>query len=241
MDAPSPPAHTPESERASSVDLKPDMQDPNGENQEENPRASALLEELIDAFPEEHVTVGELLQRLERRAFGLLLLLLALPNCIPNIPGLSTIFGVMLVAPAVQLILGRGELWLPKRVRAWRISRDALRMAIKGALPVLRRLEHYVEPRWTWFARRPFSQFLGLQTLILALVLILPIPLGNWPPGITVAATAIALLQRDGRLALMSVPMAIVSVGVAWAGVRIGFAAMRELGEMIQGAAAALF
>lgn len=208
---------------------------------EENPRASSLLEELIDAFPEEYVTVGELMHRLERRAFGLLLLLLALPNCIPNIPGLSTIFGVMLLAPAVQLIIGRGELWLPRRVRAWRISRDALRMAIKGALPVLRRLEHYVEPRWTWFARRPFSQLLGLQTLVMALVLILPIPLGNWPPGMTVAATALALLQRDGRLALLSVPMAILSIGIAWAGVRIGFAALRELGEMLHGAFFTLF
>lgn len=203
--------------------------------------ASVALADLLEAFPEEQVTVGEILSRLEGQAFGLLLLLLALPNCIPNIPGLSTIFGVMMIAPAVQLILGRGELWLPRRVRSWTIPRDALRMAIKGALPVLSRIERYVAPRWTMLVSAPFTQLLGLQTLLLALVLILPIPLGNWPPGMTVAATALALLQRDGRLALLSVPMAFLSVGVAWAGVRIGFAALRELGQMLHGAWFAVF
>jgi hypothetical protein len=201
--------------------------------QPEQPKASELLEELLGAFPEEKVSVGAIIARLDRRAFGLLLLLLALPNCIPNIPGLSTVFGVMMIAPAVQLVLGSNGLWLPKRVMSWSIPRDALRMAINGALPFLRRIEKLVEPRWTIFVRPPFTQFLGLQTLALAFVLILPIPLGNWPPGITVAATALALLQRDGRLALLSFPMAIVSVVVASAGVRIGFVALRELGEIL--------
>jgi hypothetical protein len=205
------------------------------------PPASELLQDLMDAFPEEQVTVGDILKRLEGQAFGLLLLVLALPNCIPNIPGLSTIFGVMMVAPAIQLILGRGDLWLPGRVRRWSISRHALHMAIKGSLPILKRIERFVGPRWTFLVKPPFTQLLGLQTLFLAFVLILPIPLGNWMPGITVAATALALLQRDGRLVLLSVPLMLASVLFAWAGIRIGLVALREIGEMLQGAFGAIF
>jgi hypothetical protein len=189
---------------------------------------------LQDAFPYEQVTVGDLLAKLERRAFGLLLLILALPMCIPNIPGISTIFGVLMVAPAVQMVLGRRDLWLPRRVRAWSFSRDALQSAIKRAIPILQRIENYVAPHWTWLVRPPFTILLGLQALLMALVLILPIPFGNWPPGMTVAAMAVALLQRDGRLAVLSVPMAAISVGIAWAGMRIGFVALRELGEIVQ-------
>jgi hypothetical protein len=198
--------------------------------------ASVLLVNLMDAFPEERVTVGEVMERLEGQAFGLLLLVLALPNCIPNIPGLSTIFGVMMLAPSIQLILGRDALWLPERVRRWSFSRDALHSAIKGALPILKRIERYVAPHWSFLTMPPFTQLLGLQTLFLALVLILPIPLGNWLPGVTVAATALALLQRDGRLVLLSVPLTIISTVFAWAGIRIGIVALRELGEMLQGA-----
>ncbi len=200
------------------------------------PPASVLLVDLMDAFPDERVTVGDILKRLEGQAFGLLLLVLALPNCIPNIPGLSTIFGVMMLAPAIQLILGRGDLWLPERVRKWSFSRDALHSAIKGSLPILKRIERYVAPHLTFLTRPPFTQLLGLQTLYLAIVLILPIPLGNWLPGITVAATALALLQRDGRLVLLSVPLTIISTVFAWAGIRIGIVALREIGEMLRGA-----
>ena len=208
---------------------------------EEPATASALLAELLEAFPEERVTVGDIIERMEGQAFGLLLLLLALPNCIPNIPGLSTIFGVLMVAPAVQLIFGQDSVWLPRRVRNWSISRDALRMAIKGSLPILKRIERYVGPRWMFLTHPPFTQLLGLQTLIMALVLILPIPLGNWPPGITVAATAIALLQRDGRLAILSMPMAVVSVFVAALGGWAGLKVLAEIGEAIHRLVVSIF
>ncbi len=197
-------------------------------------RASDLLEELLDAFPNESVTVGEVLERLEGRAFGLLLLLLALPNCIPNIPGLSTIFGVMMIAPAVQLILGRGALWLPRRVRAWSFSRDILRSTIKASVPALRRVESLIKPRWHTFVTPPFTRVLGLQVLIMAFVLILPIWGGNWPPGVTVAAVALALLQGDGRLALLSIPMAIASAVAAWFFFWVGYELLSALGGVIK-------
>jgi len=64
-------------------------------------------------------------------------------------------------------------------------------------------------------------------------VAVLPIPGGNWPPGVTIAITALALLQRDGLLMLLSVPAAAISVGVAYVGVRLGWAALSELGQLI--------
>jgi hypothetical protein len=50
----------------------------------------------------------------------------------------------------------------------------------------------------------------------------------------TVAATALALIQRDGRLALLTIPMGLVSLAIAWIGFRLGFAALRELGDIVQ-------
>jgi hypothetical protein len=194
--------------------------------------AADLLDELHDAFPNEQVTVQEFLERLEGRAFGLLLLLLALPMCIPNIPGISTIFGVLLVAPALQMILGQSKPWLPARVRAWSFQREHLQKAIRGATPWLRRIERYIRPRWTVLTRPPVTIFLGLQTLFMAFVLMLPIPLGNWPPAMTIAMTALALLQRDGLLVLLAIPAAAASTLVAYAGIRIGIAAMSELGQL---------
>jgi hypothetical protein len=174
------------------------------------------------------------MDRLQGRAVGLVLLLLALPMCIPNIPGLSTIFGLLILAPAMQLILSADELWLPERVRAWTVPRAALHDALRVGLPILRRIERYIRPEWTIFVRPPAEQILGLVTLMLALVLMLPIPGGNWPPGMTIAAIGLAFAQRDGRLALISLPMAAVSVAVAWIGLRLGLAVIREALAIVQ-------
>jgi len=194
---------------------------------------SALLEELVDAFPDERVSVGELVDRLHRRAHGALLLILALPMCIPNVPGISTIFGFLMLAPAVQLMLGQSTLWLPKRVRAWTFPGEGLRRALRAAIPTLKRLEYLIKPRLDFLTAWPATAYIGLQTLLMALILILPVWGANWPPGMAVALTALALLQRDGVLMLLTVPAAAASVAALYFGMRIGFVLFKHAAEWL--------
>lgn len=203
------------------------------EKRRREPSTSELLEQLALAFPHERITVGELLDNLQGRALGFVLLLLALPMCIPNVPGISTVFGLLLLAPSLQLTFGGARLWLPREMRKLTFPREGLKRAVAGAAPWLRRVERLIRPRWSWVTRPPFTNALGLQTFIMAVVLLLPIPFGNWPPGVTVAITALALLQRDGLLALLSIPAAIASVITAYVGFRLGLAAMNQLIEII--------
>jgi hypothetical protein len=184
--------------------------------------ASELLEDLIATFPGESVSVGELIDRLDSRAHGMLLLVLALPMCVPNVPGISTIFGVLMLAPALQMVFGSRRLMVPKRVREWRVSGEALRRTFHLAIPSLKRVEYLIKPRWSRLTRFPATILVGLQTLLMALVLILPIPFANWPPGMTVAMTSLALLQRDGLLMLLTIPAAIASVASVYFGAKIG-------------------
>lgn len=196
---------------------------------------SELLEDLIEAFPGEKTSVGELIDQLDSRAHGVLLLVLALPMCIPNVPGISTIFGILMLAPALQLVLGSRRLWVPRRARQWEIDCNALRRTFQVATPTLRRLEKLIKPRWTRLTRFPVTILVGLQTLLMALILILPIPFANWPPGITVAMTALALLQRDGVLMLLTIPAAIASVASVYIGSRLGLAAINGIVDWLQG------
>ncbi|MBL8548575.1 MAG: exopolysaccharide biosynthesis protein [Hyphomonadaceae bacterium] len=200
------------------------------------PRAettSHLLEELRDAFPNERVSIGELLDKLEGRAIGLMMLILALPVCIPNVPGISTPFGFLMLAPAFQLVVGGKRLWVPKGMRAWTFPREGLRKAVNAAVPVLRRVEALIKPRFAPLTAFPFTIFLGVQTLLLAIVLILPIPGGNWPPAITISMTAIALLQRDGLLAVLSTLAAALSTVAAFYFFKFGVAALRDVSAWI--------
>lgn len=208
---------------------------PSGASDKGGRAASELLEDLVDTFPGETVSVGELIDRLDSRAHGMLLLVLALPMCVPNVPGISTIFGVLMLAPALQMVFGSRRLMVPKRVREWRVSGDALRRTFNVAIPSLKRVEYLIKPRWSRLTRFPATILVGLQTLLMALVLILPIPFANWPPGMTVAMTALALLQRDGILMLLTIPAAIASVASVYLGTRVGLAVIDNAIQWING------
>ena len=83
--------------------------------------------------------------------------------------------------------------------------------------------------------RFPVTILVGLQTLLMALILILPIPFANWPPGMTVAMTALALLQRDGVLMLLTIPAAVASVASVYLGTRVGLAVINGAIDWLQG------
>lgn len=203
--------------------------------------ASELLEDLVDAFPGEKTSVGALLDQLDSRAHGVLLLVLALPMCIPNIPGISTIFGVLMMLPALQLVMGSRRLWVPNRIRRWEVECAPLRRTLHAAIPPLKRVEYLIKPRWSRLTRFPVTILVGLQTLLMAVILILPIPFANWPPGMTVAITSLALLQRDGVLMLLTIPAAIASVASVYLGTRFGLAVINNIVEWIQGLVAGGF
>ena len=190
------------------------------------PSASELLEDLLAAFPQEKISVGDLIDRLRTRAHAVLLLVLALPMCIPNVPGISTIFGVLMIGPAVQIMLGHKTLWLPNRARAWTFPRASLEAAFGKAIPVLKRLEYLIKPRFCFLTGWPATIYIGMQCLIMALILILPIWGANLTPGVTVVLTSLALLQRDGALMMLSVPAALGSMAWVYFGAKFSLAAL---------------
>lgn len=177
--------------------------------------ASALLDQMLEAFPGDRIRVDALLDHLDDRGYGLVLLVLALPMCVPNIPGISTVFGILMLPPALGLMVGARRMWLPGFLGRREIDRNALAGTVRAAQPMVRRIEAWFRPRLRALTAPPFTALLGVQVLILALVLILPIPGGNWPPGIAVAMTGLALLQRDGLLALASFVTAVIAFAIA--------------------------
>jgi len=196
--------------------------------------ASDVLEGLLEAFPNEQVTVGEMIDQLDTRAHGVLLLILALPMCLPNVPGISTIFGVLMLAPSVQMMFGARKLWLPQQARAWGFKRSSLTGTVTRAIPLLRRVEYLIKPRLTFLTRGPAIALVGLQTFIMALILILPLWGANFTPGITVTMTALALLQRDGALMLLSSVAALGSIAWVYFTAKFSLAAFQYFVEGLQ-------
>ena len=184
---------------------------------------SAILED-IEADEREYVTVGEMAGRFGGRAFGALLFIFAVPNLLPLPPGSTTILGAPLLLLSPQLAIGLSRPWLPRFVNERPIRRADLARAFAKVLPTLRRIETVSGPRLTWLFGPIGDRVTGLICTALALVLVLPIPLGNVAPSIIIALFGLALVQRDGVLALITTALTLGSAWLMAVGVKAAWA-----------------
>ena len=161
-------------------------------------RASELVETFLAHEHGERIALEDLVRILGDRAFGALILLLAIPNVLP-VPGLSTVTGLPIAFVAAQMAMGRSRPWLPKRLATASMERE-------GFLRVLRR----AHPRMEWIERRLLRERLpaltsplaervvGAAMVVLACVLALPIVFGNGPPALALVLLALGIIEKDG-------------------------------------------
>ena len=142
-------------------------------------------------------------------------MLFAAPNLLPLPPGSSTVFGIPLILIAGQLLVGRSRLWLPRWLRQRSLeSRTFCRIAA-GIEPFLRRLEKLARPRYWPMPRVVAERFVGFVVLLMALILIFPIPFGNWTPAVAALLVSLGLSERDGIWLGCGALVAAGSIGLA--------------------------
>jgi hypothetical protein len=165
-------------------------------------KTAALLRAALLSTPGERITVEQLLDPLERRAFGFLLLLLAIPNFIPVPVGIGGIMGVLVVALGLEMLIGLEHPWIPGFLRRRTMSREGLLRFLDRIVPITRRLEKVCKPRMQRLTRRPFTFVSGAIMILVGILLALPIPFTNYVFGGMLIAFAFALVERDGALLL---------------------------------------
>lgn len=148
----------------------------------------------------DRVSVRSVHDALGERGFAALLVVFAAFNLIPMPPGASTFLGLPMVVVAAQMMCGSRRAWLPAFVMDRSISADQFRSAMGWVVPRLVRLERVIRPRYWPFWRRQGDCVIGFLAFVMAIVVTLPIPLGNWLPAFSTALLALSLVERDGLL-----------------------------------------
>lgn len=178
-------------------------------------RFSELLTDLARDHAGERLTVGDVLRAMEGRAIAALLFIFAFPNILPSPPGLAAVLGLPLVYLSFQLMLGRDP-WLPRFIAGRSMSIEAFRLIVARATPILNRAERMLRQRWWPLVAPGMERVLGFVCLALAILLSLPVPLGNLLPAAAVCIIALALLERDGLWVLLG--LATTVAAFAWVG-----------------------
>lgn len=192
---------------------------------------SLVLLALANDTTRERIRILDLFTALGDRAIGALMFVFAVPNVVPVPPGVSTVLGTPLIFLAAQLMTGRGP-WLPAVVAQRSLSREDFARLMDRVLPWLMRGEKLLRPRLGGWVRPPMEYLVGAICLLLALVLVLPIPLGNTLPALAISVLALGVLERDGLWVIAGcVAAAVASTvvsGVVLALVKAGLFVLRQ-------------
>lgn len=200
-----------------------------------NQPLSEVLQEVAD-LPSEHITVAELVDRFGGRAMGALLLLFGLLCLLPLPPGGTTIFGLPLLLLAPQLVIGRHAPWLPQKVRSRTVPLDDVRGRLPRLVRWLKRVEAVSQPRLTFLFGPVGERLIGVVCTVLAFVLILPIWGGNILPALAVVVLSLALILKDGILALLGYALVAVSGAVLALAAHIIIRMMQHAWTVVAGA-----
>ncbi len=188
---------------------------------EETRRTTDILFDAVRNGTHERISIGELVDGLGERAFGILLLLFALPTILPAPPGLSAITGLPILLFSVQMILGSPHPWMPNFLRRRSFLRSDLLTVLEKAEPYLRWIEKLSRPRLVHLTEGGLERIAGFVIFFLSVVLILPIPLGNIFPSIAIGLMALAQMERDGATMIAGYVMSVIATVIAAGSVAI--------------------
>jgi hypothetical protein len=96
----------------------------------------------------ERLTIGNLSDVLDERGFALVVMVLLFPSALP-IPtgGITHVFELFAILVVIQMIVGRRELWLPRRVANHELGETFRAKAIPVVIKRVRWFERFARPR----------------------------------------------------------------------------------------------
>ena len=159
------------------------------------------------------VTLDDMRDALGERAFGFLLMLSLAPCLIP-LPGMGSVFGVLVALLGLQLVFRVQAPLMPRFILRREFRQQGFHQFLDKIKPYEEKLTRWVRPRYTYLIEGPAESVAGLFIMLMAVPIVLPAPLSNLLPAIVLLMLAVALLERDGLLALVAYAVGILGLCV---------------------------
>jgi hypothetical protein len=175
------------------------------------------------------LSLRELLRMHGEASGAVLLMLMALLSTVP-IAGAGTVLSFGLFALAWAWLRGRDSLHLPERLAALRLSATWTRRCLHSLAWTYESAERWLRPRWTALSHAKTRCWWALWIGLMALLIFLPLPLGNVLPGTSLMLLGLGWLFRDGLALLLSAATGMAGVGYAVSVAHLALAAWQHLG-----------
>ena len=192
-------------------------------------RLSDELEEWLESPG--HKRLGDLVEVFGKRSFAIaFVLLLALPALPLPTGGVTHVFEVIAVLLAMQLMVGRDEIWLPRRLCERELGGDT--KFVNGLIRVIRRVERFSRPRLTFlFGHRLSNLVFGLVVAAGSIAAFLAPPFTGLDtlPALGVVLISLGVLLEDFYVAIAG--LVVLAAGV-FLEILLGSAAVKGIGSL---------
>ncbi|GAB5509868.1 MAG: hypothetical protein Rhims3KO_12690 [Hyphomicrobiales bacterium] len=173
-------------------------------------RIDAVLAEAQEAGAT-RLGLGAMAEALKERAFGLLLLALALPCCLPFVYLIPQIVALPMMVLTGQMASGRHVPWLPEKLKKRDFDIAAMRSIVARGKRWFGWAEYIARPRLLALSGPRASRIIGTLLVVPCASVLVPLPLTNSVPSVGLAIVSIGLIERDGLMILAG-----LFVALAW-------------------------
>lgn len=179
------------------------------------PRASELVRAWRDGDGEK--TIGGFIDAMDTKGFALLFVILLAPSALP-IPtgGVTHVMEVAAALLALQLLFGREDVWMPKRIRRVSLEGDKSGKLVDTIINYVGKLEKITKPRGRVFFGKRISRIaFGAGALIGVVATFLAPPFTGLDtiPSLGVVFLALGMIAED--IAAIWIGVALIVAGIA--------------------------
>lgn len=183
------------------------------------PAPERLSDQLARWLRGDDTSLGGLIDLFGPKSFAVMFVVLMAVPALPLPTGGAThVFEILVALGAVQLILGRDEIWIPQRWRDLNVGgQDGNSRFIRALLWGIRTLERISRPRMdALFSRRLSTAVFGVLVLCGTVGAFLAPPFTGLDtvPSLGVVVLALGVLLEDALIALIGLMLGVVGIAL---------------------------
>lgn len=162
------------------------------------------------------LSVTDLLHMHGDDSAAVLLLLLAM-LCVTPIAGVGTLLGSVMLAIAWRWHRGTDARILPERLGRVTLNETWTRRCLHALAWTYATADRRLKARWCLLCHRGTHDWWRIWIAAMALLILLPLPLGNVLPALSLVLLSLGWMFRDGLMLLLSTAVGAGAIGFAFA------------------------
>ena len=177
---------------------------------------TGTLDTIREGTDGDKITVHALIEALNSRGFGPLLIGPALITILPTgaIPGMPDVCSLIVILMSLQILFRRSHPWIPSKLADFSFSREKFLDALDKAKPYTERVDKVIYPRLKYFTGEQFEPVIAVMAILLSVCIMIMgfIPFLAALPASGILFLGLALVGRDGLMMVFAFIIFLVSL-----------------------------